>query len=227
MSKLIAKSSVIPSRRLTEELYREIILPAESYNTLLDLFRRRNYIDLLTELQERLNTEHIFPHLFSIAMARGTLLDDILWMAEKEVDNAGSFSFSSLFKTRRAGGGTDDPTIIVDPRTLFRGNSNIAKAIEKALMYYGRQWLELSLGSIIRRLIDEKVTLDIDPGRFASTGRSGAGAGGGGFNTRELEMNVRALAQWCETFWESIYSKRADCPKCVLFLLFFSSDERS
>lgn len=64
---------------------------------------------------------------------------------------------------------------------------------------YGKAFLEASLGSAIRRLCSEKVTIEVDPNR----------------NTRgakDIEKNVELLVHWCQEFWSQIYAVRGDCP---------------
>lgn len=64
---------------------------------------------------------------------------------------------------------------------------------------YGRTFLEASVGPVLRRLFQEKVTIEIDPNRLNRGGK-------------ELDKNVDMLIFWCGEFWTQIYSVKDDCP---------------
>lgn len=68
------------------------------------------------------------------------------------------------------------------------------------MAWYGASFLEVSVGSVIRRLCSEKVSIEIDPIRV-------------GKSARALERNVDLLVYWCKEFWKSIYDARLQCPK--------------
>jgi len=67
------------------------------------------------------------------------------------------------------------------------------------MAWYGKTFLEASIGNILRRLCAEKVAIEVDPLR------SGKGA-------KDVERNVELLIYWCQEFWKQIYSVRAECP---------------
>lgn len=67
--------------------------------------------------------------------------------------------------------------------------------------WYGKAFLEASIGSVIRRIYAEKVAIEVDPVR--SSGR----------NPRDIEKNVDLLVYWCKELWKSIYAVRGDCPQ--------------
>lgn len=67
--------------------------------------------------------------------------------------------------------------------------------------YYGRSFLEASVGSILRRLCAEKVTIEVDSVRSGSR------------SAKEAERQLELLLYWCKEFWEHIYAARMDCPK--------------
>lgn len=64
---------------------------------------------------------------------------------------------------------------------------------------FGKPFLEASIGPVIRRLIAEKVHIEVDPLR------SGKG-------TKDQEKNVEHLVAWCKEFWNNIYAVRGECP---------------
>lgn len=68
------------------------------------------------------------------------------------------------------------------------------------MSWYGKAFLEASIGDVLRRLCDEKVAIEVDPVRS-------------GKSTRDMDKNRELLIQWCERFWAQIHSVRNECPK--------------
>lgn len=85
-------------------------------------------------------------------------------------------------------------------QTLFRGNTILTKTMELCMAWYGKAFLEASIGSVLRRLCAEKVAIEVDPLRS-------------GKSTKDVERNVDQLIYWCQEFWNQIYSVRAECPQ--------------
>lgn len=69
--------------------------------------------------------------------------------------------------------------------------------------WYGKAFLEASIGPVIRRLISEKVAIEVDPMRTTK-------------GAKDVEKNVELLIYWCQEFWKQIYSVREECPPYVL-----------
>ena len=67
------------------------------------------------------------------------------------------------------------------------------------MAWYGKPFLESSVGSVIRRICVERVTIEVDPSRTPRP-------------DRDVEKNVEVLIQWCQELWESIYRSRSECP---------------
>ena len=94
--------------------------------------------------------------------------------------------------------------------TLFRRNSVFTKAMEFTLRFYGRSFLDASVGPVIRRLCNERVEIRLDPSSHAisqldqerprSSGRDGA------------VDAAKTLGYWCNEFWNQIYYVRTECP---------------
>lgn len=87
--------------------------------------------------------------------------------------------------------------------TLFRGNTILTKIMELCMNWYGKAFLEASIGPVIRRLISEKVAIEVDPMRTTK-------------GLKDVEKNVEQLIYWCHEFWKQIYSVREECPPYVL-----------
>jgi hypothetical protein len=84
--------------------------------------------------------------------------------------------------------------------TLFRGNTVLTKTIESLMGWYGKSFLEASVGATIRRLCLDNVSIEVDPLRNAK-------------GPKDVERNVDLLVYWCKEIWEQIYSVRQQCPE--------------
>lgn len=71
------------------------------------------------------------------------------------------------------------------------------------MAFYGRGFLEASIGEIIRQIYSEKIAIEVDPNRSSK-------------NAKDVERGVELLVEWCQTIWDSIYFHRGDCPQYVL-----------
>ena len=65
--------------------------------------------------------------------------------------------------------------------------------------WYGKPFLESSVGSVIRRICIERVSIEVDPSKTPKP-------------TRDLERNADTLVSWCQELWNSIYRARSECP---------------
>lgn len=70
------------------------------------------------------------------------------------------------------------------------------------MSWYGSAFLEASIGPVIRRLCEDKVSIEVDPLRSSK-------------NMKGLEKNVESLVYWCQEFWTHIYDARTQCPVYV------------
>ncbi|KAF4623907.1 hypothetical protein D9613_001809 [Agrocybe pediades] len=163
--------------RLKIKVDEEIILPYANYTKLMTVCKSRSFLDWMSDLENRLKLKTVSTHLLSIAVATNTVVEQVQEYASREV---GSESSSSL-------------------HTLFRGNTTLTKAIELCMTWYGKAFLEASIGTVLRRLCMEKVAIEVDPMR------SGKGS-------KDVEKNVEVLLYWCHEFWNAIYAVRNECP---------------
>jgi hypothetical protein len=74
--------------------------------------------------------------------------------------------------------------------------------MELSMAFYGKAFLEASVGNVLRRICAEKVAIEVDPMRS-------------GKSMKDVERNVEQLIYWCQEFWTQIYSVRTECPQCV------------
>ncbi|TFK57085.1 Rho GTPase activation protein [Heliocybe sulcata] len=170
-------STHIGDLRLKLKVDEEIILPLSAYSDLLEMLYSRNCLDWMNDLDGRLQLTPLSSQVLSISIARNILLDHIFELADREVD------------------GTPN-----SHNTLFRGNTVLTKTMEMSMAWYGRGFLEASIGPVIRRLHAERITIEIDPVRSA------------GKSAKDIDRNVDQLVYWCQEVWNSIYSTRGECP---------------
>ncbi|EPT04342.1 hypothetical protein FOMPIDRAFT_43939 [Fomitopsis schrenkii] len=129
--------------RLKIRVDEEIILPFSEYSELLQTFTSKNSLDWLTDLESRLKLKNTIPHhIISIAIAKERLVDDIMELADREVDGT------------------------------FRGNTVLTKTIELFMARYGGAFLEASVGGPIRRVCNDKIAIEVDPVRSGKGARS-------------------------------------------------------
>ncbi|KAG1881652.1 Rho GTPase activation protein [Suillus tomentosus] len=156
----------------------EIILPHNSYSGLLTvlLSRDRNVLEWMSDFERRLHLRTTSYQLMCIAIAKNILVEHITEYADREVDGTPS-----------------------SHNTIFRGNTTFTKTMELAMAFYGKAFLESSIGCTIRRICSEKVAIEVDPVR------SGKGA-------KEVERGVDQLIHWSQEVWNQIYAVRGQCP---------------
>ncbi|KAI0655091.1 Rho GTPase activation protein [Cubamyces menziesii] len=138
-----ATSTQAGEMRLLVRVDEEIILPYHTYGRLLKTLHSRNHLDWMRELETRLKMKNVNNNIMSIAIAKNVLLENIMELADREVD------------------GTQ-----TSHNTLFRGNTVFTKTVELYMSWYGMAFLESSVGPTIRRLCAEKVAIEVDPVRI-------------------------------------------------------------
>ena len=79
--------------------------------------------------------------------------------------------------------------------------------MELAMNWYGKEFLEASVGSVIRRIISEKVAVEVDPIRSNRTPKD---------QEKKGQKDQDRLAFWCNEVWSSINNSRDRCPRYVL-----------
>ncbi|KAI0961569.1 hypothetical protein AcV7_000640 [Taiwanofungus camphoratus] len=135
--------------RLRVKVDEEIILPYSAYSGMLNTFNSRNCLDWMTDLESKLKLRNVSNHIISIAIAKNVLVDNIMELADREVDGT-----------------------LTSHNTLFRGNTVLTKTMELFMSWYGASFLEASIGPTIRRLCAEKVAIEVDPARSGKGAKS-------------------------------------------------------
>lgn len=172
----VSNSIQVGEIRMKLTVDEEIILPHSSYSGLLTVLRDRNVLEWMSDFERSLHLRSTSYQLMCIAIAKNVLVEHITEYADREVDGTPS-----------------------SHNTIFRGNTTFTKTMELAMAFYGKAFLESSIGSTIRRICSEKIAIEVDPVR------SGKGA-------REAERGVDQLIHWSQEVWNQIYAVRGQCP---------------
>ncbi|KAG7099214.1 hypothetical protein E1B28_001081 [Marasmius oreades] len=162
--------------RLKLRVDEELILPLATYERLLRKLRSRNFLDWLTDFESKLKLKTVASQLMSMAVAENKLIEQVQTLADREVDGS-----------------------VSSHQTLFRGNNPLTRIAEQTMAWYGMEFLETSIGSVLRRLISEKVSIEVDPMRS-------------GKSQKDIERNVELLISWCRKIWTQIFTSRQACP---------------
>lgn len=172
----VSNSIQVGEIRMKLTVDEEIILPHNSYSDLLTAIRDRNVLEWMSDFERRLHLRTSSYQLMCIAIAKNILVEHITEYADREVDGTPS-----------------------SHNTIFRGNTTFTKTMELAMAFYGKAFLESSIGSTIRRICSEKIAIEVDPVR------SGKGP-------KEVERGVDQLIHWSQEVWNQIYAVRSQCP---------------
>ncbi|THV04952.1 Rho GTPase activation protein [Dendrothele bispora CBS 962.96] len=162
--------------RLKVRVDEEIILPFACYQKLMKVFRTRNFLDWMSDFESKFKLKSIGTPLMILAVANNRLIEQVQEIATREVDGS-----------------------VSSRQTLFRGNTTLTKVIEQCMSFYGKAFLEASIGPVLRRLCSEKVAIEVDPLRSRKS-------------TKDVERSVELLIYWCREFWNQIYSVKDECP---------------
>ena len=92
--------------------------------------------------------------------------------------------------------------------TIFRGNSMLTKSTEKYFFRVGHEYLDRSIGVILRQIIKSGESCELDPSRITNLGE----------HVQEEEKNAiiklhhERLIKWVNALWEVIYTTSNDLP---------------
>ena len=85
--------------------------------------------------------------------------------------------------------------------------------MEFTMRFYGRSFLGASIGSVIRRLCNERVEIELDPVSVAMLKRDqGRSRASGRTDRDDIVDATKTLGYWCNEFWSQIYNVRTECP---------------
>ncbi|KAG6898098.1 hypothetical protein C0992_005425 [Termitomyces sp. T32_za158] len=136
----------------------------------------RNFLDWIDDLENKLKMKNVTQHLMPLAIDRDIVISHVEELAAREV-NAASLA----------------------QNTLFRGNTTLSRVMELCMNWYGKTFLEASVGGVIRKLCREKIAIEVDPARRNK-------------GSKDIERNFELLTTWCQEFLDQIYAVRTECP---------------
>lgn len=162
-------------------------------------------VGLVRALSKELDDDRLISYLVDIWTSSLTIVQRLADLADAESANFGSK---------------------LEPELLFRGNTLLSRSLDKFQRLYCSDWLDASIGGIVRRICTERIWLDADDSRAPSAGASATmstdssapglsrtlsqtsdehhGSGGGG--------TVEQLKRLSTEVWDSIYGNRHACP---------------
>ncbi|QLG72643.1 hypothetical protein HG535_0D03510 [Zygotorulaspora mrakii] len=91
--------------------------------------------------------------------------------------------------------------------TLFRGNSALTKSMEKYFYRIGKEYLDNSIGSILRQIVYDRISCEVDPSRIDEPDPER--------KRKILEKNRETLLNLVESIWVTIYKTSNDLPMSI------------
>ena len=91
--------------------------------------------------------------------------------------------------------------------TLFRGNSLLTKSLEIYFNRIGRIYLNKSIGSILREIVKDNKSCEIDPARIQIDNQEE--------KNQIIKENGERLTYWVIEIWKSIFTTSNDLPKGI------------
>ncbi|CDH12353.1 related to BUD2-GTPase-activating protein for Bud1p/Rsr1p [Zygosaccharomyces bailii ISA1307] len=88
--------------------------------------------------------------------------------------------------------------------TLFRGNSILTISMEKYAYRVGHEYLDKSIGNILRDIINQQVSCELDPARIDERNPE--------MVEKILSKNRNTLRHWVGLLWDRIYRTSNDLP---------------
>ncbi|GEM09828.1 ras GTPase-activating protein 1 [Rhodotorula toruloides] len=176
-------SDAIGELSLSLKINEEVVLPSRDYQEILNLLTDDPEADLASDiaLEFPADLEEVTCILLRVYSAKSLLLPRVLRLADLEIDiNARNNRSAAI---------------------LFRGNTILTKTIELYLRLIGAEYLDASIGNVIRRICADKVEIEIDPMKVKP-----------GTKEKDLLANTHALHEWTLALWNSIYDAREKCP---------------
>ncbi|KAG6899502.1 hypothetical protein C0993_009677 [Termitomyces sp. T159_Od127] len=150
-----------------------------AYASLFQTLNSRNFLDWIDDFENKLKMKNVSQHLMSLAIDRDMVFSHVEELAAREINAASP-----------------------GQNTLFRGNTTLSRVMELCMNWYGKTFLEASVGGVIRKLCREKVAIEVDPARRSK-------------GSKDIERNFELLTTWCQEFLDQIYAVRTECPQCV------------
>jgi len=187
------------SFQLITNLKEDKILSASHYIQLLEIIREDNYLisSLLGKFSS--NREGAAGSLIKIFDTESRAIHFIFGVIEQEVNSTSillslplRFSYSPGFPS------AINFSLLVDPNTLFRGNSMASKGIDVFMKLTAMPYLHKTLKTTVEEIIKAKEPCEVDPTRLDKSA--------------DVSKNLQNLLSNCDKCFQSILDSASDCP---------------
>ncbi|KAF9437305.1 hypothetical protein BGZ76_001254 [Entomortierella beljakovae] len=169
--------------RLKLKYEEQIVLPLHNYYELLDIivnFRENNVISRLAGLVQDL--EGFARNILRILEGRGLAIVWLNSLIDEEIAEA-------------------DPTRV---NTLFRGNTLLTKALDAYMRLVGTEYLDDTLGDILRNICVNKIACEVDPSKLEKN------------DDAYTKAQWKALMHHTRTCWRAVIESVDQFPKELL-----------
>ena len=142
--------------------------------------------------------ETLALHLCRIFEADGVVVDYLKFLASQEI------AIPALTPNGRKDDGAFQANAQqfqsdqMDANVLFRGNSLLTKTLDIFMRRTEPQYLEDTIGDILRRIVNEEIKCEVDPSKLHAGD--------------DLRENWRVLNSLTREIWTAIYDSAANCP---------------
>ncbi|EED79572.1 predicted protein [Postia placenta Mad-698-R] len=170
----------------------EIILPYSEYAGVVQTFSSRNSLDLIHDLESKLKLKTVGPHIISVAIAKNVLIDNIMELIDREVDDTLSLLTKTIELFMAQYGGSfleasvgpplrrlcmDKIAIEVDPVRSGKSARNTEKNVEQLVYWCQEFWNCIydartqcphemrRLFEHVRKLVEQRCRVSVDHNR--------------------------------------------------------------
>lgn len=120
----------------------------------------------------------------------------------RSISQAGSRASHEDLSEREQGIGR---SVAADVSLLFRANSLLTRSLDLHMSRIGREYLEDTIGEILRNVDHDDLECEVDPSRITSIG--------------ELANNWRTLVRYFRLIWKAISESTSRCPRDMRLVL--------
>lgn len=195
-------------------LQESVILMSEDYEELSTLLHSWSN-SLTTHIAQAMGLElrHLSDVLLDYFQASGGVHDWLCNLIEEEIDGIYRdtppmrMRFSGRLQSTDSYESAEQRELLVrdlsrsatmEANLLFRGNSLVTKALDLHMRRLGREYLDNTLGTRLRKISDRDLDCEVDPGKIKSPD--------------QLERNWSNLINLTTSIWKSISGSAEQCP---------------
>lgn len=196
------------------------VLMREQYKPLSDMLLNVSN-GLTSQIAQVIGTElkPLSDVLLDLYQVLGGVVDWIALLVEEEIDGIYKETPPSrlrfmgrVYSSESLETGEDRELVVRDlsrsanneANLLFRGNSLVTKALDAHMRRLGKDYLEETLGTVLRSLVAKGPDCEVDPVRLGSR--------------EQRERNWSTLNEWTSIVWDSISASASSCPSGLRIL---------